>query len=60
MRCARGGSLEVGKLADLVVLDLPSIQDLAANPELSLEMEDRILLTLVEGKVGYIRDGFVF
>jgi hypothetical protein len=42
------------------VLDLPSIQDLAANPELSLEMEDRILLTLVEGKVGYIRDGFVF
>ena len=54
------GSLEVGKLADLVVLDLPSIRELAANPELCLEMEDRILLTLVEGKVGYLRDGFVF
>jgi predicted amidohydrolase YtcJ len=52
------GSLEVGKLADLVVLDLPSIKQLEANPELCLTMKDRVLLTLVEGKVGYRRDGF--
>jgi predicted amidohydrolase YtcJ len=54
------GSLEVGKLADLVVLDLPSIKQLEANPELCLTMKDRVLLTLVEGKVGYRRDGFAF
>lgn len=54
------GSLEVGKLADLVVLDIPSIKELEKNPELCLTMKDRVLLTLVEGKVGYRRDGFAF
>jgi predicted amidohydrolase YtcJ len=54
------GSLEVGKLADLVVLDMPSIKQLETNPELCLTMKDRVLLTLVEGKVGYRREGFAF
>lgn len=54
------GTLEVGKLADLVVLDIPSIKQLETNPELCLTMKDRVLLTLVEGKVGYRRDGFAF
>ncbi len=54
------GTLEVGKLADLVVLDIPSIRDLEANPELCFEMEKKILLTLVEGKVGYQKDGFSY
>jgi predicted amidohydrolase YtcJ len=54
------GSLEVGKLADLVVLDVPSIRALGENPELCLEMEDKILLTLVEGKIGFQKEGFPF
>jgi hypothetical protein len=54
------GSLEPGKLADLVVLDIPSIETLEKSPELNLTMKDHILLTLVGGKVGYRRDGFAF
>jgi predicted amidohydrolase YtcJ len=54
------GSLEPGKLADLVVLDIPSIRELEKNPELNLTMKDRVLLTLVEGKVGYRRDSFTY
>ena len=54
------GTLEVGKLADLVVLDIPGIKQLEAHPEWCLTMKDRVLLTLVEGKVGYRRDGFAF
>jgi predicted amidohydrolase YtcJ len=54
------GSLEQGKLADLVVLDIPSIKELEKKPELALTMKDRVLLTLVEGKVGYRREGFKF
>jgi len=54
------GSLEVGKLADLVVLNIPSIKEFDKNPELSLSMKDRILLTLVEGKIGYRRASFTY
>ena len=50
------GSLEVGKLADLVVLDLPSIRDLEVDSELCFGMRDRVLLTMVEGKIAYQRD----
>ncbi|HSK10340.1 MAG TPA: amidohydrolase [Vicinamibacterales bacterium] len=49
------GSLEVGKLADLVVLDLPDIRDLERNPDLCFQMRDKVLLTMVEGKVRYGR-----
>jgi hypothetical protein len=42
------------------VLDIPGIEQLEANPELCLTMKDRVLLTLVEGKVGFRRDGFAF
>jgi predicted amidohydrolase YtcJ len=52
------GSLEVGKLADLVVLDIPSLKDLENNPDLCLTMNDRVLLTLVAGRTAYQREGF--
>jgi predicted amidohydrolase YtcJ len=54
------GSLEVGKLADLVVVDLTNIRELERNPELCFEMRDRILLTMVEGLIRYQRPGFSF
>jgi predicted amidohydrolase YtcJ len=47
------GSIEVGKLADLAVIDLPDIMDLERNPDLALKMRDRILMTLVGGKILY-------
>lgn len=49
------GSLRVGKLADLAVLDIPSIRELDANPSLALRMDERVLWTLVEGRTGYRR-----
>lgn len=45
------GSLEVGKLADLVVLDLESLDALEQDPELAFTMRDRVLATLVAGEV---------
>lgn len=45
------GNLEPGKKADLVVLDLPSLDRLAEDPELLFSMRERIVATLVEGKV---------
>ena len=48
------GSLEAGKLADLVVLDA----DLLAAPDAELlTMGDRVMLTMVGGAVEYRREG---
>ena len=49
----RRGNLEVGKLADLVVLDLPSIDLLESDPELCFGMPDRVVMTVVGGKIRY-------
>ncbi|MDX1493108.1 MAG: amidohydrolase family protein, partial [Longimicrobiales bacterium] len=49
------GSLEPGKLADLVIVDA----DLLAVPdEELLAMGDRVMLTMVGGSVEFRRDGF--
>jgi predicted amidohydrolase YtcJ len=49
------GSLEVGKVADLVVVNLENIKELEAKPELCFEMPERILMTMVGGEVRYRR-----
>ena len=45
------GSLEPGKLADLVVLDLPGLDALEEDPDLLFSMRERIVATMVEGRV---------
>jgi hypothetical protein len=49
------GSLEVGKVADLVVLNIADIYELERNPELTFEMPERIDLTMVDGRVVFER-----
>ena len=49
------GSLEPGKLADLVVIDADLVN---APDEKLLTMGDRVVLTVVGGKVEFARDGF--
>jgi predicted amidohydrolase YtcJ len=51
------GSLEVGRVADLVVLDLPDIRMVEENPRLLFEMRDRVLMTMSDGVVRYRREG---
>ena len=51
------GSIEVGKVADLIVIDLPDIGMLEQEPELCFSMRDRVLLTLVDGEVRFRRPG---
>ncbi len=51
------GSIEVGKVADLVVVDLSDIRMLEEDPELCFTMRDRVLLTLVDGEVRFSRPG---
>ena len=52
------GSLEPGKVADMVVLDLQDFRELERNPDRLLEMGDRVLLTLVDGNPAFQREGF--
>jgi predicted amidohydrolase YtcJ len=52
------GSLQVGKVADLVVLDLEDIRTLEEDPGLHFAMRDRILLTMSDGVVRYRKAGF--
>lgn len=54
------GSLEVGKSADLVILDIPDIRSLEKNPDLCHQMGDKVLLTMVGGQVRYQKRGFVY
>lgn len=54
------GTLESGKIADLVVLDIPSLDAIQQNPELCFQMQDRIMMTMVEGQVRYAKAGFGF
>ena len=54
------GSLEPGKVADMVVLDLQDFRELERNPDRILEMGDHILLTLVDGSPAFQREGFEF
>ena len=49
------GSLETGKLADLVILDSDLMN---APPEALLTMSDNVLLTMVGGKTAYRKTGF--
>jgi predicted amidohydrolase YtcJ len=50
------GSLEAGKVADLVILDLNNIRALEENPELLLGMRDRVLMTMTAGTVRYEKE----
>jgi len=45
------GSLEPGKLADLVILDLPGLNALEEDPELLFPMRERVAATLVGGEL---------
>ncbi len=54
------GSIESDKAADLVVLDIDDIESLETNPELCFEMKDKVLMTLVGGKVLYQKEGTEF
>jgi predicted amidohydrolase YtcJ len=51
------GSLEVGKLADFVIVDIPDLAQAEQNPELLRSMSSRVLATVVDGKVRYQKDG---
>jgi len=51
------GSLEVGKYADLVVVDIDDLAKVEADPELLKTMSDRVLATMVGGEVRYEKPG---
>lgn len=53
------GSLEPGKVADFVVLDVESWQNFEENPERLFEWEDLVKWTVVEGITGYQDETFV-
>ena len=52
------GSIKAGHVADLVILELKDIFELEKNPRLLWEMDKRILATLVDGEVRFIKPGF--
>ena len=52
------GSIKAGHVADLVILDLKDIFELEKNPKLLWEMDKRILATLVDGEVRFLKSGF--
>ena len=47
-------------MADLVVLELEDFCELERNPEEILEMGGRVLLTLVDGRLAFQREGSRF
>jgi predicted amidohydrolase YtcJ len=51
------GTLEPGKVADLVVLDIRDIKDIDRNPEILKSMRKRVLMSMVEGQVRYQQPG---
>jgi predicted amidohydrolase YtcJ len=51
------GSIEVGKVADLVVLDIEGIELLESDPELCFQMDEKVLMTLVGGEILYQKEG---
>lgn len=50
------GSLEAGKAADLVVLDIPDIFALERDPDLAFDMRARVVMTVVDGTVRFERN----
>lgn len=54
------GSIKPGHVADLVILDLKDIFDLEKNPRILLDMDKKILATMVDGEVRYQKAGFKF
>jgi predicted amidohydrolase YtcJ len=54
------GSIKPGHVADLVILDLATIFELEKSPKLLLAMDERILATMVDGEVRYLKPGFKF
>jgi len=50
------GSLEPGKVADMVVLDIPDIFALERDPDLAFDMRERVVMTVVDGTVRFERD----
>lgn len=54
------GSLEPGKVADMVVLDLQDIYELERDAERIWDVETSIVMTLVDGRPSYQQEGFRF
>jgi predicted amidohydrolase YtcJ len=51
------GSLDVGKTADLVVLDVQSLDEFKRNPELLRTASSRVIATIVDGVPQYQKPG---
>ena len=54
------GSIKPGHVADLAILDLKNIFYLEKNPKLLLDMDKKILATMVDGEVRFQKAGFKF
>lgn len=51
------GSIEIGKAADFVVLDIADLEQANENPELLKSMSGRVLATVIDGQARYQREG---